>query len=62
MCFKAFQLGSVLDKVMFSPRIYLTCTVSTSWDKLGIGGGMGGRENNTLRYADDTTLLAESKE
>ena len=31
-------------------------------DELDIGVRMGGRKINNLRYADDTTLLAESKE
>ena len=31
-------------------------------EELDIGVKMGGRKINTLRYADDTTLLAESKE
>ena len=31
-------------------------------EELDIGVRMGGRKMNNLRYADDTTLLAESKE
>ena len=31
-------------------------------EELDIGVRMGGRKINNLRYADDTTLLAESKE
>ena len=31
-------------------------------EELDIGMRMGGRKINNLRYADDTTLLAESKE
>ena len=31
-------------------------------EELDIGVSMGGRKINNLRYADDTTLLAESKE
>ncbi len=31
-------------------------------EELDIGVRMGGRQINNLRYADDTTLLAESKE
>ena len=30
-------------------------------EELDIGVRMGGRKLNTLRYADDTTLLAERK-
>ena len=30
---RASLLGKVSDKGVFSPRIYSTCTVSTSWDK-----------------------------
>ena len=41
---------------------------STSWETLGEGdetqGGIkiAGRNSNNLRYADDTTLIAESEE
>ena len=31
-------------------------------EELDIGVRMGGRKSNNMRYADDTTLLAESKE
>ena len=54
---------------MFSLRIYSICTASTSvimrqanLEELDIGVRMGGRKINNLRYADDTTLLAESEE
>ena len=31
-------------------------------DELQVGIKTGGRNNNNLRYADDTTLIAENKE
>ena len=46
---------------------YLTYMQSTScempgWMKAQAGIKIAGRNNNSLRYADDTTLMAESEE
>ena len=35
---------------------------STSWEKLQAGIQIAGRNINSLRYADNTTLMAESEE
>ena len=35
---------------------------NTSWDEAQAGIKIAGRNINNLRYADDTTLMAESKE
>ena len=43
---------------MYSEHIMRQANV----EELDIGERMGGRQINSLRYADDTTLLAESKE
>ena len=47
--------------------IYLTFTLNTSWEMPGwkslqAGTKIGGRNISNLRYADDTTLKAESEE
>ena len=35
---------------------------STSWETLGWNQSIAGRIINNLRYADDTTVMAESEE
>ena len=35
---------------------------STSWEKLQAGIQIAGRNINSLRYADNTTLMTESEE
>ena len=35
---------------------------NAGWDEAQAGIKIAGRNNNNLRYADDTTLMAESKE
>ena len=65
------QTGSKQEKeyvkaVYYHPA-YLTSMQSTSWETLGLdeaqaGIKIAGRNINHLRYADDTTLTAESKE
>ena len=42
--------------------VYLTYMQSTSWEMLGWMKHKLERNVNNLRYADDTTLIAESKE
>ena len=64
------QTGSKLGKEYTKPECchpdYLTYMQSTSWEMLGwmkqAGIKIAGRNINNLRYADDTTLMAESEE
>ena len=35
---------------------------NAGWDEAQAGIKIAGRNNNNLRYADDTTLMAESEE
>ena len=54
-------------KAVYCHPAYLTYMKSTSWEMLGwmkhkAGIKIAGRNINNLRYADDTTLMAESKE
>ena len=61
------KLGKEYIKAVYCHPAYLTYMQSTSWDKLGwmknkTGIKIAGRNINNLRYADDTTLMAESEE
>ena len=65
------QTGSKLEKeyvkAVYCHPAYLTYMQSTSWEMLGwmknrAGMKIARRNINNLRYADDTTLMAESKE
>ena len=47
------SLGKESIKAVYCHPAYLTYMQSTSWETLNI---------NNLRYADDTTLMAESEE
>ena len=54
-------------KALYCHPVYLTYMQSTSWETLDwkkhkIGIKIAGRNINNLRYADDTTLMAESEE
>ena len=53
-------------KAVYCHPAYLTSMQSTSWETLGwkntAGIKIAGRNINNLRYADDTTLMAESEE
>ena len=64
------QTGSKLEndyiKVIYCHLLYYTYMQSTSCEMLGldeaqVGIRTAGRNINNLRYADDTTLMAESK-
>ena len=62
-----FKLGKEYIKAVYCHPAYLTYMQSTSWETLGLeeaqaGIKIAGRNINNLRYADDTTLMAESKE
>ena len=59
------KLGKEYDKAVYRHPAYLTYMQSTSWEMLGwkkheLESRL--RNINNLRYADDTTLMAESKE
>ena len=58
--------GKVYVKAVYCHPAYLTSMQSTSREMLGwktqAGIKIDGRNINNLRYADDTTLLAESEE
>ena len=65
------QTGSKLVKeyikAVYCQPAYLTYMQSTSWEMLRLdetqaGIKIAGRNINNLRYADDTTLTAESEE
>ena len=65
------QTGSNLRKeyvkAVFCHPAYLTYMQSTSWETLDwkkhkLESRFAGRNLNNLRYADDTTLMAESEE
>ena len=54
-------------KVVYCHPAYLTSMQSTSWETLGwkkhkLESRFSGRNINHLRYADDTTFMAESEE
>ena len=61
-----FKLGKKYLKTVYCHPAYLTYMQSTSCetglDKAQAGIKTAGRSINNLRYADDTTLMAESKE
>ena len=50
---KGVRQGCLLSPYLFNPYARL--------DDLQAGNKIGGRNINNLRYADDTTLMAESK-
>ena len=61
------KLGKKCVKAVYCHPDYLTYTQSTSWEILGrINKAQAGIKiawrNNNLRYADNTTFMAESEE
>ena len=64
------KLGKEYMKAVYCHRAYLTYMQSISWEILGWmkhklqaqGMKIARRNSSNLRYADDTTLMAESKE
>ena len=61
------KLGNEHYKAVYCHPVYLTYMQSTSvWnarlDESQAGVKIAGRNINNLRYVDDTTLIAESKE
>ena len=60
------KLGKEYVKAAYCHPAYLTYMQSTSWEtrleEAQAGIKIAGRKSNNLRYADDTTLMAESEE
>ena len=61
------KLGKEYIKAVYCHRAYLTYMQSTSckipgWLKLEAGIKIARRNINNLKYADDTTLMAENEE
>ena len=59
------KLGKEYIKAVYRHPAYLTYMQSTSWEMLEeaqAGIKIAGRNINNLRYANDTTLMAESEE
>ena len=61
------KLGKEYVKAVYCHPAYLTSIQSTLWERLGwrkhkLESRLPGRNINNLRYADDTTLMAESEE
>ena len=58
--------GKEYVKAAYCHPAYLTYMQSTSWEtrleEAQAGIKIAGRKSNNLRYADDTTLMAESEE
>ena len=56
--------GEEYVKVVYYHPAYLTYMQNTSWEMEEAQAGIkiAGRNTNNLRYADDTTLMAESEE
>ena len=62
-----FKIGKEVCKAVYCHPIYLTCIHSESCKNAGLDESqaeikIAGRNINNLRYADDTTLMEESKE
>ena len=61
-----YKLGKEYIKIVYCHPAYLTYMQSTSWETPGWKNhkleSRFGRNTNNLRYADDTTLMAESEE
>ena len=59
------KLGKKYIKAVYCHPAYLTSVQSKSWETLDeaqAGIKIAGRNISNLRYADDTTLMAESEE
>ena len=62
-----YKSGKEYVKAVYCHPAYFTHMQSTSWEMLGwkkhkLESRLSGRNINNLRYADDTTLIAESEE
>ena len=58
----SFKLGKEYVKAVYCHASYLTSMQSTPCEMPGWMKAQAGRNINNLRYADDTTLMAESEE
>ena len=56
------KLGKEYDKAVYCHPAYLTYMQNAWLDEAQAGLKIAGRNINNLRCADDTTLMAESKE
>ena len=56
------KLGKEYIKAVYCHPAYLTSMQSTSCDEVQAGIKIARRNINNLRYADDTTLMAENGE
>ena len=56
------KLGKEYDKAAYYYSAYLTSMQNARLDEAQAGIKIEGRNINSLRYADDTTQIAESKE
>ena len=56
------KLGKEYIKAVYCHPAYLSYIQSTSCDEAWAGIKIAGRNINNLRYTDDTTFMAESKE
>ena len=56
------KLGKEYVKAVYCHPAYLTYMRNAGLDEAQAGIKTAGRNNNNLRYADDTTLMAESEE
>ena len=62
-----FQIGKeICQGCILSPCLFNLCaeytTWNSAWDEAQAGIKIAGRNINNLRYADDTTVMAESEE
>ena len=58
---KGVSQGCILSPCLFN--LYAECLMQNAWlDEAQAGIKIAGRNINNLRYADDTTLMAESEE
>ena len=63
---KYFKLGKGVQDCILSPCLFNLCAENimrnAGLDEAHVGIKISGRNINNLRYADDTTLMAESEE
>ena len=56
------KLGKEYVKAVYCHPVYLTYMRNAGMDEAQAGIKIAGRNNNNLRYADNTTLMAEIEE
>ena len=59
-----FKQDFLISSMLFLERAWYAEYIirNTGWEETQVGMKIAGRNINNLRYADDTTLMAESKE